>query len=204
MIVTKLEELGKGKVKVYIDEEYHFILYQKDLRIYGIKENEIISDAVYNDIIKNTVLRRAKQKALAILKVMDRTEKELILKLKQADYTDEIISAVIEYMKSYHYIDDAKYAANYIYCKKNSKSRRQLQTDLMQKGIEKEQMEEAFLQEYDDEETAIKKAIYKKNKDIETMTKEDKLKLSAYLYRKGFSMDIIRKYVDGGNIDNID
>jgi regulatory protein len=55
--------------------------------------------------------------------------------------------------------------------------------------------------EYDDEENAIKKAINKKNKDVEMMTKEDKLKLSAYLYRKGFSMDLIRKYVDGGNVD---
>ncbi len=204
MVITKLEEIGKAKVKVYIDEEYHFLLYQKDIKIHGLKENESISNAVYEDIIVNTVIRRAKQKAFAILKTMDRTEQELSTKLKQSNYTDEVILKVIEYMKSYHYIDDARYASNYVYHKKNSKSKRQIQIEMTQKGIEKEYMEEAFSQEYEDEETAIQKAINKKCKGLDNMTKEEKLKLSMFLYRKGFQMDLIKKYVNASDLDNID
>lgn len=196
MIITKFEELGKGKVKVYIDEEFHFILYHKDISIHHLNENDFISDVVYNDIEVNTVLRRAKQKALAILKFMNRTEYELVNKLKQADYTDKIIDSVINYVKAYHYIDDIGYAHDYVRCKKDTKSKRQLQMELMQKGIEKDKIEQAILEEYDNETLAIKKAIEKKCKNLDNLTPEDKMKISAYLYRKGYQLDLIKQHLN--------
>ncbi|GAA4653376.1 hypothetical protein GCM10023142_05140 [Anaerocolumna aminovalerica] len=194
MIVTKLEELEKAKVKVYIDGEFHFLLYRKDIKIYKLQENEQISDKVYEEIIENTVLRRAKQKAMAILKYMDRSEQELRQKLKQADYTETIIEAAIEYVKKFHYLDDERYAMNYIRFKKNTKSKRQLQTELSQKGIRKEYIDLAFQEEYDDEELAIQKAVSKKTSDVDSLSQEEKMKLASSLYRKGFKMDLIQKY----------
>jgi regulatory protein len=196
MIITKLEEYEKGKTKVYIDEEYRFILYNKDLKCNHIEEQGSISEAVYEDIRINTVLRRAKQKAMAILKFMDRTEQELINKLKMADYTEDIISEVINYIKSYHYIDDMRYAINYIHSKKNNKSKRQIYSELVQKGIDKMYLEQAFNLEYEDEDIAIKRALAKKNTDICNLTENEKLKLAASLYRKGFQADLIKKYLN--------
>lgn len=196
MIITKLEEYEKGKIKVYIDEEYRFILYNKDLKCNHIEEQGSISEAVYEDIRINTVLRRAKQKAMAILKFMDRTEQELINKLKMADYTEDIISEVINYIKSYHYIDDMRYAINYIHSKKNNKSKRQIYSELVQKGIDKMYLEQAFNLEYEDEDIAIKRALAKKNTDICNLTENEKLKLAASLYRKGFQADLIKKYLN--------
>ena len=197
MIITKLEEINKGKVKVYIDNEFHFCLYHKDLMVYQLAETDIISDLVYQDIYINVILRRAKQKALAILKYMDRTEQELILKLKQADYADNIISDVITYIKKYNYIDDLRYSANYIRFKKETKSKRQIYGELIQKGVEKEYIEQAFCEEYEDEDAALQKAIKKKTNNINNLTKEEKLKLISGLYRKGFQLDSIKKYISG-------
>jgi regulatory protein len=196
MIITKIEKLDKGKVKVYIDNEFNFCLYEKDLKIHQIKEEAEISDAVYRDIYNNTVLRRAKQKALAVLKFMDRTEAELILKLKQADYTEPIISEVITYINSYHYIDDERYATNFIRSKKDIKSKRQIYAELVQKGIDKGNIDQAFSKEYDNEESAIQKAVSKKSKAVKDMTKEEKNKLIASLYRKGFQLDLIKKIIN--------
>ncbi len=196
MIITKIEELDKGKVKIYIDNEFHFCLYHKDLKIYQLRENEEITDAVYQDIYKDTVLRRAKQKAFAILKFMDRTEQELIIKLKQADYSAGIITDVLTYINSYHYIDDARYAVNYIRSKKDSKSKRQIYAELIQKGIDKGNIEQAFSEEYENEEYAIQKAIGKKAKSLDDMTAEEKTKLIASLYRKGFQLDLIKKCIN--------
>ena len=196
MIISKLEEIDKGKIKVYIDNEFRFCLYQKDLKVYRLKENDMISDTIYQDIYTNVVLRRAKQKALAILKYMDRTEQELILKLKQAEYTESIISEIITYIKKYHYIDDLRYAINYVRSKKNTKSKRQIYGELIQKGVEKENIEEAFGEEYEDEDTALQKAIKKKTHDINNLTEEEKVKLVSSLYRKGFQLDSIKKYLN--------
>ncbi|WFR54830.1 RecX family transcriptional regulator [Anaerocolumna sp. AGMB13025] len=196
MIITKIEKLDKGKVKVYIDQEFKFCLYEKDLKIHQIKEDAEISEMVYRDIYNNTVLRRAKQKALAVLKFMDRTEAELILKLKQADYTDPIISDVLTYINSYHYIDDERYASSYIRSKKDIKSKRQIYAELVQKGIDKGNIDQAFSEEYDNEESAILRAVAKKSKSVKDMTYEEKTKLIASLYRKGFQLDLIKKIID--------
>lgn len=195
MVITKFEAKTKGKYKVYIDEEYHFVLYSKDINIYKLEEGKEISEAVYLDIYKNTVLRRGKQKALALLKVMDRTKQELIMKLKQADYSEKTVEDIIAYIESFHYIDDARYASNYVQLKKNSKSKRQIVGELSQKGIDKSIIEEAIAEDYDSEVESIKKAIQKKCKNIEDLSKEERAKVAAYLYRKGYQMDLIKKYV---------
>ena len=100
MIVTKIEPVDKTKYKIYIDEEYQFILYQKDIYIYDLKEGNEISDIDYQTILVDTVIRRGKQKALALLKYMDRTEAELVSKLKQSGYAMPIIELIIKYVKS--------------------------------------------------------------------------------------------------------
>ncbi len=203
MIVTKIEESGKGKYKIYIDEEFRFMLYRNDVIRYALKENSPVTEAVYRDILTNTVLKRAKLKALALLKVMDRTEQELIRKLGQSHYSGDVIEETVAYVKSYHYIDDAKYAENYINIRKNGRSKTQLKSELMRKGVEKELIEEAVSKEYGDEDAAIIRAIGKKTKDISQLSQEEKRKLSAYLYRKGFPVELIKKYVNGGSFEDV-
>lgn len=196
MTITKFETKDKGKVKIYINGEYHFILYTKDIRTYHLQEGAEISEDVYRDIVVNTVQRRAKQKAMAILKYTDRTEYELKLKLKQADYTEEIISAAIDYVKAFHYLDDERFARNYVEYKKLSKSKRQIQMELMNKGVSKEYIELALEEEYTGEEDAIRKAIAKKTKNRDDLSKEEIMKVANYLYNKGFSMELIKKHLD--------
>lgn len=195
MVITHLEELDKGKFKVYIDHEYHFCLYKKDINLYQLTEDMEMTDGIYTDIY-NMVLKRAKQKAMAILKHMDRTESELEFKLKQAGYSESIISDTMAYIKSFHYIDDSRYALNYIHFKKDTKSKRKIIAELSQKGIDSSLIEEAFIEEYESEDLAIQKAISKKTKDVSTLSEEEKAKLAASLYRKGFQLDFIKKYIN--------
>ncbi|ROR22355.1 regulatory protein [Mobilisporobacter senegalensis] len=195
MMITRLETIDKKRYKVYIDYEYSFMLYTSDIKRYNIVENEDISEDIYHEIIEDTVYRRAKQKALAILKYMDRTEAELGSKLKQAYYTDEIIKRTIEYVKSYHYIDDERYISNYIQSKKSTKSKKQIQAGLYQKGIDKNLIEECFESELESDEVALQKAIHKKTDNPENLSFEEKQKLIASLCRKGFSYDDIMHFL---------
>lgn len=195
MLVTKLEKIDQKRIKVYIDYEYAFLLYSPDIRRYRIEEEKEVSEEEYSEIIQETIYRRAKQKALAILKYMDRTENELAVKLKQAFYNDEIISRTIEYVKSYHYIDDERYAANYIAIKKNTKSKKQIQNELYRKGIDKVIVEQSLENLLKNDDIAIRKAIRKKTDDSSKLTSEQRLKIIASLYRKGFAYeDIMRLF----------
>ena len=195
MIVTKLEKIDNKKTKVFLDEQYAFLLYPQDLRLYRLEEDMEISEGLYNRIMTETVVRRAKQKAMALLKRADRTERELKLKLKQADYPDKAIEKAMEYVKSYGYINDDRYLENYVYYKKGSKSIRVMEIELQQKGLSKEQIREQIEKEEVTDEAAIQKAIRKKTGGRTEFSREELQKIAGYLYRKGFKEEDIRKYL---------
>ena len=78
---------------------------------------------------------RAKKKALHLLERMDRTEQQLYRKLADGGYPDQVAKEAVDYVKSYHYIDDVRYARSYIESRKAAKSLRQIERELYQKGI---------------------------------------------------------------------
>ncbi|HHT97187.1 MAG TPA: hypothetical protein GXZ90_04750, partial [Clostridiales bacterium] len=175
--------------------------YKKDMTRYKLKLGFEISQELYDEIIKDTVFRRAKQKALAILKYMDRTEYELRNKLSDSGYNPIIIEQTIDYINSYNYLDDTRYTRNYINFKKFNMSKRQIEYNLYKKGISKEVLQKVINEIYDNhankltddpEIIAINKAIKKKIKVLENMTYEEEKKIISFLYRKGFNIDKIK------------
>ncbi|MEG0107829.1 MAG: RecX family transcriptional regulator, partial [Lachnospiraceae bacterium] len=169
MTITKIEPIVKTKFKIYIDETFAFVLYKGELSRYHIKEGEDIEEALFYKIKKEVVLKRGKLRAMHLLSQMDRSESQLRDKLKQNYYTEDMITAVMEYVKSFGYINDQEYARRYVENKKSVKSRKELQFLLYQKGINKELIEEA-LQLYCEnkqEVRAIREILRKKNYNIE-------------------------------------
>ncbi len=194
MIITRLEDTGKNKVKVYLDDRYRFTLYDREIKKYGLIEDGNMAETLLNELY-NTAIKRAKQKAMALLKHMDRTEAELKRKLEMAGFSGDIIQEAIAYVTSYHYIDDLRYASSYVRLRKSSKSKRQIIGELQQKGISGIDIQEALSSEYDSEEEAIQREINKKFSDVKSLTREERQKIAAKLYRKGYGMDLIRHYM---------
>ena len=75
-------------------------------------------------------LTRAKRRALYILERCDRTEQELRTKLSR-NYEPETVEEAIRYVKQYDYIDDKRYAINYLKSRCQVKSRRQVEQELL-------------------------------------------------------------------------
>lgn len=194
MIITRLENAGKNKVKVYLDDRYRFTLYDREIKKYGLIEEGNMAETLLNELY-NTAIKRAKQKAMALLKHMDRTEAELKRKLEMAGFSGDIIQEAIGYVTSYHYIDDLRYASSYVRLRKSSKSKRQIIGELQQKGISGIDIQEALSSEYDSEEEAIQREINKKFSDVKSLSREERQKIAAKLYRKGYGMDLIRHYM---------
>ena len=201
MIVTKLEKVDSKKTKVFLDEEYAFVLYPQDLRIYKLEEDMEMSEELYHQIMKETIIRRAKQKAMALLKRADRTEWELRLKLKQSEYPESAIEEAISYVMKYGYVNDERYLENYVFYKKGSKSIRVMELELQQRGLSKEQIRDQLEKEEVSDEEAIQKAIRKKTGTKTELSYEETQKVAAYLYRKGFREEDIRKYLWNRNME---
>lgn len=195
MIVTELVPYGRTKCKVYVDYEYAFCLTNREIRLYEIEKEHSITDALFSEILKDIVIPKAKLKAMDLLKSMDRTEYELCSKLKQAGYAEMIVQVALDYVKQYNYVNDYRYACNYINYRKTMKSMKMITMELGKKGISKEMIADAMEEEYqvDHEEESIMREIKKKCKNVEELTYEKKAKLYTYLYRKGYSQSLIRK-----------
>lgn len=195
MMVNSLER-GRGqKVYVHLEDGSRFLLYTGDIRRYHLKEGEDLSEELLERIMEETIYRRARQKALAVLKRADQSESELRRKLLQAEYPPEIVERTIEYVYSYHYLDDERYAGNYIRYKSSSKSQRQIINELRCKGVKKEDILSAMEENPADDTEAIRRAVQKKTKDVDSLSYAEKQKIAAYLYRKGFREEDIRREI---------
>lgn len=148
-------------------------------------------------------LKRAKLRCMHLLESRDYTEKQLRDKLKmgKTPYTEEEIDGAIAYVKSYHYIDDERYARNYIECMSARKSRRQIALELYQRGVERALVEEAFEEAGElQEEELIRMWIEKKHFDPDTADIKEKQRMYGFLIRKGFSSTEVNQALRTGDM----
>lgn len=197
MYVTKIEPVTKAKYKVFLDEQFAFVLYKGELSRYKIQEDAQLSEETIKEIKKEILEKRAKLRAMHLLERMDRTEAELYTKLKRDLYPEDIIEIAMQYVKSFGYIGDKGYARRFVESRQGSKSKLEIKMSLLQKGISKEIVSEVLEAYYDgqDESMAIQRLLDKKRYSAETATEEEKRKIYGYLMRKGFSYEEIRRVI---------
>lgn len=201
MTVTDITDISKTKVKVCIDNGETFALYKGELNEFHIKTDTVLTDELYQQIMGEVLSKRAKLRSMNLLKSRDYTEHQLRTKLEQGFYPDRIIDEAVAYMISFGYIDDIRYAKSYIDYTESTKSRKQIENDLLRRGISKEDIcsaYEEYVQEEQltEEEQIIEKMLEKKRFDNQNATYEERQKIIGFLYRKGFSLDKIYKAVE--------
>ena len=196
MYINEIKELPNKRRQVIFDDESRLTLYAGEIRKYGMKTGEEVPEDVMDEIIKEVLPKRAKLRCLNLLKSRPYTEQRLREKLNEGGYPSIIIDDTIEYLRGLKLINDIEYARNYFRCKSSSKSIRQIMNELMIKGISKSEIDIALTEadEYDElatEDEAIERLIVKRHYDRQTADYEQKQKMRAYLFSKGFRMDDI-------------
>jgi regulatory protein len=203
MYVTKIEPVTKAKYKVFLDEQFAFVLYKGELSRYKIQEDAHLSEDTIQEIKKEILEKRAKLRAMHLLERMDRTEAELYDKLKRDLYPEDIIEIAMRYVKSFGYLGDVGYAKRFVESRQGSKSKLEIKMSLLQKGVSKEIISEVLEVYYheQDESAAIQKLLEKKRFMAETATEEEKRKIYGYLMRKGFSYEDVRRAIRDRQLD---
>ena len=200
MIVTDIRELDKKRSKIYIDGEFAFVLYKGEIREYKIAVGEDIAQSIYDEVMTVVLPKRAKLRAMNLLQKKDYTEKQLRDKLSDGDYPQELIDEAISYVRSFHYIDDERYARDYITYHMSSRSKNRIIQDLANKGIGKDIyqgiLDELYQEDSDAEIEQINKLLIKKHYDPDTTEFEDKQRIKAFLMRKGYSSSDIGRAME--------
>lgn len=192
--ICEIKPLEKGKSALILDNGEELILYRSELRALSLSGQMEFPEELYRKIMDEIIGLRAKKRAMHLLERMDRTEKQLYDKLLQSGYPQECIENAILYVKKYHYIDDRRYASNYIRCYQDRKSRLRMQQDLLRKGVSRALIEEVLEEEFQaDECIQIRSLLEKRGFDATECDEKERQRCYQFLMRRGFkSSDILK------------
>ena len=197
MYVKSLVKLTKGRAKICLDSGTDFVLYKKEYESYGIEEESELSLEDYQEICRDILIPRCKKRALHLLEKQDRSEKNLRDKLKEGGYPADIIDIAIDYINDYGYLDDYRMACSHIRFYMDSRSKRRIKQDLMNKGIKPDVIERAIEDEYTCDETEqIQHLLEKKGYDSDNAAYEQKAKMYRFLAGRGYSSESISRVLN--------
>ena len=200
MIITKIEKQKNNnkRYSIFIDNQFAFGIDEIDLLYYKLKENEPLDNDKYNYILNKLLLKRAKDKALKYLRYKMRSKKQVIKKLEELDFPQNVINKVIKILEKYNYINDEEFAKAFIKDKMNLKGYGtfKISYDLKMLGIDEDIFKKyLYSEEFVNEEEKATSLLLKRLKgiSIENIDYKEKQKLYSYLARRGFSYDSINK-----------
>ena len=179
-----IEKIQKNKLYLSTDEimDVTPLIRQK----YSLKVNDNI-ESLYDEISYEASL----EKGIFLLSLRDRTKKELQQKLNEKYRNSKMVEKSVLKLVELGYINDKEYAVSYIMSRKYGKQR--IVYNLMQKGIGRETIEEAYFSIEEEYEKNIEDE--KLEKAIEKNIKKEENKLIQYLVRQGFSLNkVLSKY----------
>ena len=199
MIVTGIEQQKKDKSRysVYIDGEFAFGLIMEDILYFRLKAGEEIPQETYDYIMQTTVYIKAQDTAIRYLGYKMRTKSEMIKKLREAEFPENIIERVVDFLIKYEYLNDEDYCKKYIKetLKLRPKGKFLIRQELKGRGIDDETIDNAIENAEIDEDALAQSLLMKKYEGFADMDRKELTKVYGFLQRKGFSYSTIKAAV---------
>ena len=203
MQITKIEvqKKKKDRYNIYVDDQFRFGLDEGVVARFGLYEKKEIDQSLIDEIEKDEVFAKAFNSAITYLRARERSQKEIRDKLKTKEYSENIIEKVLVRLAELDLVNDKRFAKMFVSdrMKLKPKGKRVLQIELMQKGIDKNIIEEVLYELVggDSEIELAKKVLEKALKKYGNMGDgEVKQRVIKYLQARGFSWSIIESVLD--------
>ena len=192
MNITAIEPRRKGLSALFIDGELAFKLDTETLLAYRFDVGREITDEQLKEVVDASAQKRCKDKAMWLLSYRDYSKKELFDKLKK-DFGENAAEASVLRCEELGLLDDGRFARRYSADLFNLKhlSKNGVKQKLLQKGIDRDLIDEV-LEEFDvDEEEQIKEIIEKKYARV-LSDEKGRRRAFAALQRMGYSYSVIK------------
>ncbi len=203
-LITDIKEQVKNpnKVSVFLDGVYVFSLTLNQLAEHKeVRINLNLEPEQVKALKKLSSLTNVYLNLLNLIYSRPRSEKEQRDKLRFKRLEDEEVEELISRLKTENHINDLEFALWWARNRKNSKpiSTLKLKTELAQKGISNELVNQALEQEFtsEDELASLKNLILKKRSKY-----PEQDKLIAHLASKGFKYGDIKDSLNGLESDS--
>jgi regulatory protein len=197
----------RGRFTIAISGTPAFTLSEDMLFRSGLQIGDELDTAAITRLLADDEISRSTETALNFLAYRARSEQEVRDRLKRGAFSPEAIDATIVRLNDWRYLDDADFARRWVESRARGKPRGQrlLQQELRQKGIDAETSKQVIAEADLDEVSAATELARKR---LSTMTGDDpvaiKRKIGAYLARRGYGFDVVRKALERATGEPVD
>jgi len=194
----KPQEKRKNRFNIYLDGQFALAISNELLVREGLKVGQELSPEKREELVVKDRLGRAQEQIYRFLSYRPRSEKEIYDYLGKKKLKDEEKEKIIRKLKEEKLIDDLEFARWFLEQRQTfrPKGSYALRQELRQKGIG-EKIIDQVLPNKEEELSLAKKALVKAEKKYASfLGREKKEKFMAYLRRRGFSWEAVKKAVD--------
>ena len=184
-----LIRLTVSNEKLYIDYDLY---YENGFEV----EGEIDFKA-YKKILANDEFNRAKNFALNKISYSQKSTYEVRQKLKEKNFSEDVIEKIIAYLASYGFLDDEAYVKAYIRDKDevSNWARGKIRFMLKRKHIDDKLIDD-YIYLISDEREAEKASFFADKKIKNDFSYDNRTKVFRHLASKGFDIDIINQVLN--------
>ena len=191
----KAQKKNPERVSIYLDGEYGFGLSR--IIAAWLQVGQRLDEKKIESLLESDANEVAYTKALKLINLKPRTEKEIESKLIASGFTEGQCDTVLRRLGEAGLVADDRYARQWVENRNelHPRSRRLISLELRQKGIADEVIEQVLEDSSTDEDLALKAATQYARKLPFDDGMEFRKRLSAFLARRGFSYGTIAPIV---------
>ena len=191
----------RGRYSVFVDERFAFGLSELGLIDSGIHIGLEISESELADFKATAAVDKIYNMALGLIARRARSEYELRQYLRRKEVDEQAMVAILNKLSDRGYINDENFATAWVESRRlmKSMSKRKLQMELSQKGIDRQIVERVLAKDEVRDDDVLKKLIVKKRS--QTRYQDDK-KLMQYLAGQGFGYDDIKRAISSDELED--
>ena len=201
--ITAIEEQArhKDRVNVYVDGTFALGLFADVAITLSLKIGQEMTAERLTELANAELRRKAKEDAYRLLSFRARTEREIVDKLKRREYDESIITDTIAYLHEQNLLDDADFAARFAATRSRTHGDRAITMELRQKGVDAATIKQTLAEsaeaadedaEYDTVRALAERRVGENPHDKSPGAKQ---KLWAFLARRGFGSDVIKRVI---------
>lgn len=179
------QKRNKTRVSVFIDGEFACGLDAVTVAAARIKPGDDITPEELAAVTRTSEINSAFERAVGYLSQGLRSTKEIRVYLNKKEYSQEVITAAVNRLLEYRYLNDEEFARAYVSSKSKKYGKYRIKNELIMRGVDREIISE--LLSGDETENTVAAA----QKYIRTHRTIDINKLKRYLATRGYSWDDI-------------
>ncbi len=199
-VITSIkQQRNKNRINVYLDNKFGFGIDLDNFVLLHLKVGQTVTETELEQTVKKAEFQKTWDKVLKFATLRPRSEKEIQDYFKRKKYHISIYDSLLEKLRHFELLGDKKFAEWWVEqrIQFKSKSKRVIQMELRQKGVEKEIIDEVLGETKIDEEKMARELIEKKAYKWKGLDpRSARQKMSQYLAGRGFNWEIISKIVN--------